>query len=159
MPLRGLLTASLLLGLCGGCGVYFKPSRDLSRRVGEAELLGSWKLTADSIALLKRDGVVRDPVGRDVFVFEPDGRLRLESSVRVPQENRDQAIRGTWKLEHDTNANSNVRYNNALHLQIADPGDLHDRWLNIDESGGRLRLWSYYGDPDLWEFMEYERVE
>lgn len=158
--LRCVVTiASLLLCLCYGCGVYFKPSRDLSRRVEEAEIVGEWKLTADSIALLKRDRVVRDPVGRDLFVFGRDGRLSLEDLVRTPQGRRDHAIRGSWKLEYDTNANSNIRYNNAILLHIHDPKEPHSRWLNIDEMDGRLRLWSYYGDPDLWEFMEYERVE
>jgi hypothetical protein len=31
------------------------------------------------------------------------------------------------------------------------------RVVNFAEKNGTIRLWNYYGDPDSWEFVEYER--
>jgi hypothetical protein len=159
MPRCVVLTALLLLCLCVGCGVYFKPSRDLSRRVEAEEIVGTWKLTAESYSLLKRDGSSLEPPLREFLLFDRDGGLGLATGGRAPQRVEDDALRGTWKLEHSVNANTNLRYNNVLWLQVAEQGGTYSRWLNIDEVDGRLRLWSYYGDPDLWEFMEYERIQ
>ena len=63
-----------------------------------------------------------------------------------------------WQLEHDTMGDSNVTKKNALSYTVRAGGLIHHRYLNFARDGGEVLMWNYYGDPDLWEFMEYHRI-
>ncbi len=140
-----------------GCGAYFAPDRNVTRKVAEAEVVGTWRLTAGSLALLQRDGFVADPTHAYTITFNVDGTLRFASVIDDFRSGRYFDVPGTWTLEHNTNGNSNVHKANALSLRIEVPGSTNNRYLNFAEENGKLQLWNYYGDPDSWEFMEYER--
>ena len=64
---------------------------------------------------------------------------------------------GRWKLEHNTTGGSNIHKTNALSLEIKMPEMTDNRYLNFAEQDNKLILWNFYGDPDSWEFLEYER--
>lgn len=145
----------ICLMLNGCCGTYFPPNRNLKRTVNETEIIGTWKLTPQSLALLQRDGFVTDPDHAYTITFNLDGSMMFASVVKDMQNGQYTQAAGQWTLEHDTNDNSNIHKTNALRFDIG----RHLMLLNFTEQEGRLLLWNYYGDPDSWEFLEYERHE
>jgi hypothetical protein len=153
MPTRtALVVCGVLIG--AGCGAYFPPDRNIKDRLEESAVIGRWSLTDRSLALLKRDGFQPDPSRPYTVAIKPDHTCLFSSvltaSYRV-------VAPCTWLLEHDTRGDSNVQKANSLRLDLDGEGVKQRLYLNLARDRGRLLLWNFLGDPDLWEFIEYQQ--
>lgn len=144
----------LLIGCC-----FPLPDRNLTRTVAETEIVGVWRLTDESLELLQRDGFVADPDIDYTLALHADGVLQFDSVIDDFRSGTYQTIGGTWRLDHNSEGDSNIEKPNVLEMELRSPGSTHFRSLNFGEEEGQLILWNYYGDPDSWEFMEYERID
>ena len=140
-----------------GCASYFDPDRNTKRTVSESEVVGTWTLTADTLAMLHRQGIVSDTAHPYTITLENDGTLHFASILAEIHGNRRIESAGTWILEHDTEGDSNIHKANALSMDIEVSGSSLHCYLNFTEEAGRLLLWSYHSDPDRGEFIEYEK--
>ena len=147
----------ILLALCvalTGCGA--DPDRNVKETLFEKDVVGTWKMSTNSLGLLVRDGFRSNPTHRYTITFGTDGTCVFES-VESLDKHRYVSASGTWRLEHDTQGDSNVKKKNALKLELRVDGERHIHYLNIAKENGVLILWNYHSDPDLWEFIEYGR--
>jgi hypothetical protein len=151
-PFPKILLALACILLLGACG-----DRHLTRKITPVDIGGAWQMTATSRLLLQRDGYVETPGQTYTITFHPDGSLHFASVVDNTKSGTFFDCPGTWKLQHDTTIDNSVVRANVLQLELRRPKDLYLMKLSLAEENGRLRLWSFYGDPDSWEFMEYER--
>lgn len=120
---------------------------------------GKWTLTTNSLALLTRDGFSAKEHGTYTIDFRPDGSLSYQSVLAGFQTGTYLSVQGTWDLQHDTTAHSNIRSKNAIDMTLNTPEGTHSRGLLFDKDKDGLILWEYYGDPDSLEFMEYRKAE
>jgi hypothetical protein len=116
-------------------------------------------MTKYSIAALRHDGLRGDSGDRYSIVFAEDGSCSFRSVLEDFSGGEVKNIEGKWGLHHDTHGNSNIRKDNAIEMQLQDGEMERWLWLNFDRRDGRLVLWSFYGDPDSWEFIEYVKEE
>lgn len=137
---------AILLLMLAGCGSYFMPDRNISDRIAEKDLVGTWVLTAESLKLLKRDGY-QDAEQVQQIVFKDDGRCEYSGVEIYKPKLSYKSTQGSWKLKHDVKESGGTKAN-AIELPVA--GE-----LNLARKDGVLILWAFYGDPDSWEFMEY----
>ena len=114
-------------------------------------------MTGKSLALLVRDGFSPAATNHYTIVFKADGSCLFQSVESFSEKHRYVSASGIWKLEHDTQGDSNIRKKNALRLELSVDGETHSRYLNFAREHGALILWNYHGDPDQWEFVEYRR--
>ena len=128
-----------------GCGIL--PDRNVKRTVDPAELVGIWELTSESLALLKREGYTpaTDQVHR--LEFLPDGEMSY-ASVHDGVEFNYVDQRAVWYVKNE----------NKIAITIKQPNLTTYSGFGIAEENGRLILWSFLGDPDSWEFIEYKRI-
>jgi hypothetical protein len=150
--------ALVLAALSGGCGGYFAPDRNISDRIEESVVLGTWRLTARSLELLKRDGLKADASHKYLVTLNIDHTCEFASVLDSLIEPTYVAMPCRWTLEHDTAGDSNVRKANALRLEVEAADANHTLYLNFARERDTLILWNYLGDPDLWEFVEYSRA-
>ena len=153
-----LATLIVTLGvLVGGCGSYFAPDRNISDRLDDAAVLGTWYLSARSLALLERDGFRRGTDHRYTVTLNPDRSCAFDSVLDEAKGGSHVTTACTWRLEHDTRGDSNIQKANALRIQFELNGVRQGHYLNFARERSTLILWNYYGDPDAWEFIEYSR--
>jgi hypothetical protein len=131
--------------------------RHTTRKVATSEIVGTWKMTAASLRLLKRDGYVPSPGETQTIRFNADGSLAFASVIDGFKGGTFNTCSGTWKLNYDRTIDRETVRANSIDLELRRTSDTHLRSLSLAEEGGKLRLWNYYGDPDSWEFIEYER--
>jgi hypothetical protein len=147
----------LVLGVaaCRGC---ILPDRNLGRRVADSEIVGTWTMTPESLALLERDGFRRAPGQTFTMTFAGDGAAEFASVDELDQKHYVHLL-GTWELLHDSSRGTSTRRTNELVLSLRARDGSHSESIDwgFDEVGGKLRLWSFLGDPDSWEFVEYTR--
>ena len=152
---------ALCLWLSGCCLLFGLPDRQTQRQVDVAEVVGVWKLTDDTLAILQRDGFVVDPSHAYTLTFEADGTLHFASVLDDFRSGVYREVTGTWQLRHDTSTGIGMM-RNVLELSLPRAGGMDGRifyfYFAEDRSDGRLVMWNYYSDPDLWEFIEYLRV-
>jgi hypothetical protein len=155
-----MITGGLFCGivLFLGCHPIYLPDRNLREYVKDTDVVGQWTLTADSLKLLARDGFKMEDTHRYQIAFLGDGTCEFQSVLDSDRGGSYLSARGTWKLEHDTHGDSNEFKKNALRIELKLPTIMHIRHLNFDRKDDKLILWSYYGDPDSWEFMEYTKT-
>ena len=143
-----------------GCGAYLPPDRNVTDTLGEREVVGTWKMCSNSVALLIHDGFPANLTNRYTITFNADGTCRFQSVESFGNKNRFVAGNGTWKLEHDTQGDSNIKKKNALEFELRVEGQSDNEhlneYLNFTRENGALILWNYHSDPDLWEFIEYK---
>jgi hypothetical protein len=145
-----------LVALClPGCGL---PDRNLSRKLTTADVTGTWRLTAASLALLNRDGFKGAPEQRYTIVLKKDGQLNFASVISDFHTGTYMECQGTWNLGHDTRESSGLRVANTLRMRLKTASADRFTGMGFAETDGRLVLWDFYGDPDSWEFIEYERT-
>ena len=141
----GLLFLSLLVS---GCGSYCAPNRHIRDRVSDSAVVGTWRLTEDSLRNAVRDGFRREPSHRYTISFNPDHTCDF-ASLDLFQSSY---ISGpcTWRLEHDVDGGARA---NRLRIDVRPPAR---EFLELDfaREDGVLILWQYYSDPDLWQFLE-----
>ena len=148
-----------MFGLLVACGSYFPPDRHVTRTIANSEIIGTWKLASDSLSLLQRDGFAAKPENKYTITFNSNGSLNFASVLEDFESGQYVKATGTWTLKHNTSVDSNIKQANALIVELQTSDGRQVRHLNFTEDDGTLRLWSTYGDPDSWEFMEYEKVD
>lgn len=157
--MKGLITSAILLALAvTGCNAPL-PDRSLKQYVSEKDVIGEWELTPASLALLVRDGFKPPAKQNNRITFRADGTCDFHSILESLGNDAHCGVEvtGKWALEKDTMTDSNVPKKNTIRMELALPSTVHITYLNFDRRDGQLVLWSYYGDPDSWEFMEYTR--
>jgi hypothetical protein len=150
---RSRVTAVFVGVAMVACGRYFRPDRNLGETLSEEMIIGRWHLSRSTLQLLVRDGFETSPEHRYTLDLLPGGSCVFESVsfgqyVSAPC---------AWSLEHDTTGDSNIEKKNALRLEIHAAQGMRGHYLNFARVDGELVMWNYHGDPDSWEFMEYER--
>jgi hypothetical protein len=155
--LYSYLILSLFCVAFVGCGRYFAPDRNVKETLVEKDVIGKWRLKTSSSQLLVRDGFRSDPTNRCTIMFNADGTCFFHSVESFGGTNRYFSGGGTWRLEHDTQGDSNIKKKNAVRLELPVNGERKIQYWNFAKEKGVLILWNSYGDPDEWEFLEYER--
>jgi hypothetical protein len=139
-----------------GCGRYFPPDRNVQRTLFDQDVVGTWKLTSATIELLKRKNFVSNETHANTISFSQDGTLKFASVDENHVLLQYVESGGSWKLIHDTTPGSGVRARNVLMLNV----EKCKTWpMHFREEDGKLILSQTLGDPDEWEFIEYERVK
>ena len=145
-----LVIAALLLD---GCDRLFPPNLHLSRQVSSQEIVGTWLLASHTMELAKNDGYA-PPVGSThEIVFRADGTCQFSSITEFGHKVDFLDAAGTWKLEHDTGIPSQKKRKNEVSIRIKDRGIS----LYLIEERGHLLLWDFWGDPDEWTLLRYEK--
>ena len=119
--------------------------------MADNDVVGTWRMTTNSLALLVRDGFRPAPTNEYTLTFKADHTCFVQS-VESFVEHRYVSASGTWKLEHDTDGKKN-----ALRFDLSVDGGIHIWRFGFAHEHGALILWSYHGDPDQWEFIEYRK--
>jgi len=140
-----------------GCNAPL-PDRNLKEYVTDKDVFGEWTLTTDSMGYLVRDGFKKPENQTNQITFLADGTCLFHAVLDDFKSGTHYEATGTWKLEKDTTGDSNVKKKNAIRMELVLPTTTYLKYLNFDRRKGRLVLWSFYGDPDSWEFMEYEKA-
>jgi hypothetical protein len=153
-----ILWVAALLGIvaCRGC---ILPDRNLERRVAQHEVVGTWEMTSETLALLERDGTTFEEGVTFTIKLDEDGSAEFASARDGFDGVAYERLSGTWTLEHDTTRGDTTKKANTLRIELVWPdaeSRAVDHWYLV-EVNGRLRLWQWYGDPDSWEFLEYVR--
>jgi len=142
-----LIIASLL-----GCGLGM-PDRSVYRIVEPAELVGTWELRPASIRHLVADGYIDD--GQNCTItFHADGAAEFSSVNTIPSPPEHQIRVGFWKI-----APCSVNGDTRVTISRQKPSRHGFASFGFTEHYGPLRLWNFLGDPDMWEFVEYTKVE
>lgn len=138
----------LILLTLAGCGSYFMPDRNISDALPSTQIVGTWKLTERSLALLKRDGYPGLDKPQQI-VFHADGRCEYAAAL-VEMEGRPlsyKARTGTWMLLQNVPESGGTKAN-EVSMTFKEPGVTRGEALNIARENGVLILWKFYGDPD-----------
>ena len=129
------------------------PDRSVYREVKPTELIGTWKLTTESVSHLVADGYADE--GLECTIISRDDSTVDFSSVNTgaspPVHQTKSAF---WKITHSS-FNGDTRVTLSEH----EPSDYGFLSYGFTEDYGNLRLWNFHGDPDQWEFVEYTKVE
>lgn len=147
--------AILLCLTLTSCGAYFAPDRNVKETLVDKDVIGTWSMSSNSLTLLVRDGFRAAATNHYFITFSADGTCSFQSVESFPGKIRHLSVSGTWKLEHDTQGDSNIKKKNAIYLKLPVEGGRYGKYLNFAREHGVLILWNYHGDPDQWEFIEY----
>jgi hypothetical protein len=147
---------TLLLLLClplfYGCG---PPDIRLKRLITAGEVVGTWQLDPKSSAL-EVDGdnqdYIMDPSKPHEIIFRPDGTCRYRSVLQLTTGYVD--AEGKWSIV----PTSDDPKGSEIKLAI-DFGGTNMFSLDVKEESGKLVLWEFWSDPDLWDFLEYKRID
>ena len=138
-----LLVTSFAITAFAGCGSYLAPDRHVSRTITELELVGTWSLTTESLGYLTREGYHPEEANHR-FELHADGSVIFKSVCDTSEFSYLDGT-GIWTIKNG----------NRLELEIVANDRRYYLEFGIGEKRGRLLLWQFYGDPDMWEFLEY----
>jgi hypothetical protein len=155
--MRPLLIILLFSAMTTGCGRYFAPDRNVKETLTDGDVIGTWKMTTNSLALLTRDGFRSDPAQTYTITFRKNGTCLFQSVEEFAQKGTYVSASGVWKLGHDIKPGGNAKVKNLLQMELDVDRATHFRDLGFTREHGVLMLWEFYGDPDEWEFIEYAR--
>lgn len=156
--IQSVVVSVLLLGvfLLFGCGRYFTPNINLDRYATLQEIVGTWTLRPDTLLLAQRDGYKPSSNAVHQIEFEQDGSCAFRSIINTGLTDSLYLVaRGRWRLEHDTHRKDERERKNELFLEL----DKQEFKFLLTEEDGRILLWDFWGDPDSWEFIKYERSD
>ncbi len=131
------------------------PPPDLRRYVTQDELIGVWIHTPETERIIARDKPSGTRPSTCHLTLYSDGTCHFNAVYGGYGSFAYRDSSGLWKLEHDTEGNSNRRKKNAVAFDIKAQGFPGNMYLNLKEKDGKLILWDWYGDPDSREFIEY----
>jgi len=147
-----LLSILAILVCSAGCGLGM-PDLSVYRTVNPKELIGKWKLTRESILHLTADGYF-DEGHECTIVFNADKTAQFSSVNSGPSPPEHQIRSGFWQIGPcSTNGDTRVT------ISEREPSEFGFVSFGFTEKRGALRLWNFHGDPDMWEFIEYTRIE
>jgi hypothetical protein len=152
-----LIHGCALLIILTGCNSPLR-DRHLKEYVTENDIVDQWRLMPASLDLLARDGFKSSNNPQHRIVFHADGTCDFNTVLDDSNGLAYYEVSGKWVLEKDSKGDSNIQCKNALRMELKLPTKTYFKYLNFDRRGKQLILWSFHGDPDSWEFMEYERV-
>jgi hypothetical protein len=121
MPIYSLKTAGFakvvfcMTTLLAGCGLS---DRNLKETLSEKDIIGTWKLTEQSLRLLTRDKFRPNPSHSYTITFRSDGTCTFASVKDNFNDGKYLVSEGTWQLEHDTMGGSTNRKRNALRMRL-----------------------------------------
>ena len=155
---------SLLLSVVvTGCGAHVAADRNVKQTIKMKDVLGSWRMSTNSLALLVRDGFVAAPTNLYAIDLRADGTCLFQSVESFSPQHRYVSATGTWKLEHDALGDSNIKKRNVLRLELLVDREGHTQYLNFARENGTLILWNVLvrwtqnaGSND-WPYIEYGR--
>ena len=153
----------LLSAVVSGCGPGAAPDRNVKETINAKDVLGSWRMSTNSLALLVGDGFRPGPTNQYTIDFKADGSCIFQSVESFPSQHRYVSARGTWKLAHDTGGDSNIKKKNTLRLALLVNGEEHIQYLNFARESGVLILWNVFtpwndhAEPAPWPYIEYRR--
>ena len=101
--------------LCAGCGL---PDRNLKENVKEQDVVCEWSLRPESLALLARDGFKTNSTHHYRIHFQTNGACLFQTVVDDFRSGVYHDVKGTWKLEHDTTGNSNIKKKNTIQIEL-----------------------------------------
>ena len=142
--------------MLAACGTYFGPDIpdiNLERYVTEGEVVGRWSLIPQTLEIAKRDGYAPAVATTHEITFREGGSCDFRSIVEFGKTATYFNTPCSWELKHDGSAFNKKKIKNTVFIQIKDRGIQ----LGLTEESGRLLLWDYWGDPDSWEFIKYEK--
>jgi hypothetical protein len=141
----------MALAACG----RFAPDRHLRRRVSENEVVGTWRLLPSSLDTVQKDAGYRPAEAsrpHDI-VFRADGTCHFRSIDEAPPTRTEYFdTEGTWKLVHYP------PFSDGKPNEVQITVDIRGINFNLAEVKHRLHLWQFWGDPDEWLFLEYEKT-
>ena len=154
---RGLRCVATILAalVLAACGRYFAPDLNLDRHVTEKELEGTWSLVTATLELARRGGYAPRAGTRHEIVFRANGTCEFRSLTDDPGSADYLEASGTWRLLHDTGAAAEKKRKNELRIRMQH----RDVILFLMEENDRLRLWNFWGDPDSWVFIKYDKKD
>ena len=145
------ISASILLLI--GCGRYFAPDIRIKRPVAAAEVAGTWVLRGDCLTVAKQDHFhpYHEQSGHAHEIeIRADGTCRFRSITQMPTDYLD--CEGTWRLGHSSKDKDAPQ----LDLLLQRNG-VYGFSMDFTEENGHLVLWEYWGDPDEWQFLKYDK--
>ena len=149
-----LTLLGLAMGCLVGCGIMFAPDPFTKDPVDTERLVGTWVMTPDSLPLLVADGY--DDKGlENQIVFHANGTAEFSSVTDLTSPPTHQERTGRWEI-------SNCPVNGETRVKIiAESPDPRRTIFSSAFSSNRkrLRLRDFYGDPDMWEFLEYHKIK
>lgn len=141
----------LVIGLTA-CGRYFTPNINLDRYATEKDIVGTWQLLPSTLQFAARDGYKAEAPVHEIE-FRADGSCVYRSITEFGQKATYLNAQGTWKLEHDTEGKGERKRKNEIKLML----NHHGLSFYLTEENGKILLWYWWGDPDSWEFIKYEK--
>ena len=151
---RHCLTLFAFLLLAGCRPAYFAKDIRLQRKVEMSEVIGTWKLRGDSLERAKsegeREGFAPAPGQTYQIQFRADGTCHFSSLTQMPLKYAD--YEGTWRLDFQKDGHRP----NELTLTLK-RGAGYVFTLEFTEEVGHLVIWEYLGDPDEWQFLNYDK--
>ena len=108
-------------------------------------------MSAESLACLERDGYIIDPTLEHTLTFRGDGTVIFNSAFTEIGITQHQIVDGIWALDHKEDSSSSL--NLKLYINGAERSDT----FSFAEENSVVILWQTLGDPDMWEFIEYNK--
>jgi len=159
--MKSTLTVTIILSilLLGACESPFEPeislNLSLDRYATEKEITGRWMLIPQTLEILKLDGYAPASAIAYEIIFREDGTCDFRSIVASWKTAKYFNAHCSWKLLHDSSKRNKKVIKNIVYLQIKDDGIL----FYLAEENGHLFLWDFWGDPDDWELIKYEKMK
>jgi hypothetical protein len=157
--MRASLLVALLL-LTASCRWYGLPHRDVDRTVARAELVGTWTMTPESLALLVRDGYAPAEACTHTIELRDDGTVTFATVSTVGANGKDvtpYTADGAWELRRETPSSYSGPVN-VLHLTLQAEGETEWESFHLAEDDDGLVLWNHWVDPDEREYIDYRRA-
>jgi len=153
----------LLLGICGliGCGRFIPfpdgPGTRITEVPPQSELIGTWRLTTNSINQLKRLGFKGDLSNHTHTVrLSAEGKCEVNAygSYSVGFEPSYISGPGTWRTATETNGWSHYV---AVHVRLPDQNPSRSLSFCLARDEGKLVLWWFMTDPDDRIYYEFAK--
>jgi hypothetical protein len=126
------------------------PDRNISDQIAAKDIVGTWALTDESLKLLKANGYQSPQGSEHTIQLKPDGTCVFRSAVVNLMDATYFELNGKWELKHGTIVDG---------MKVANELWIDSGTFGITRENGHLRFFSFYGDPDAWQFMEYTREQ
>ncbi|WAC20757.1 hypothetical protein OVA24_05095 [Luteolibacter sp. SL250] len=153
-----LAVCSLILAAAAicGCGRYFAPDINLERHATEEEIEGRWMLAPTTLDLARRDGYRPETGYLHEIVFHENGTCDFRSIIpNIGGVATYHDLRGRWELRHDAKTSGGKTIKNEVSIEAGQ----YSLRLGVTEEDKTLCLWEFWGDPDSWEFLKYQKTD
>lgn len=153
-----LSTLYIWLPFCLFLTSCYLPDRHLKRVVEKKEVVGTWEATAHFESLLERYPSTGHRPDQVQIQFLPDASFVFSSVLDDFSSFEYVETRGAWVLKRQPRRHGGEGEENTLVLSFQDERFSSNYSMSFAEEGGRLILWRFFGDPDSWEFIEYQKA-